>query len=246
MAFQHIFILEQQIFCVYSGMACGLRTLGVRSPVLSKRGRYTGTWAGRVCLGAGPSSVGNLAVVFKSESLPALPLCREHRCLSSNHRWSRFSLILDFARDTSVCGPLPALPQEEQMGRGWWITRRLRTKILFNYCFKVHLRVSGEMPSIPGTAPMRNLPCPQSLQFPSICFHFSLPLQSNKESTWLTSTPLSLPFVLVAFLAVAAYVQLPAFKEEIAHLGTIWNLSLFLLRLSLRISNAKRPDGLDI
>lgn len=65
MAFQGTFILEQQILCVYSGMACGLRTLGVRSPVLSKRGRYTGTWAGRVCLGAGPSSVGNLAVVFQ-------------------------------------------------------------------------------------------------------------------------------------------------------------------------------------
>ena len=37
---------------------------------------------------------------------------------------------------------------------------------------------------------------------------------------------LSLPIVLVAFLAVVAYAQFPASKEEIAHLGTMWNVSL--------------------
>lgn len=114
-AFQETFILEQQIFCVYSGVACGLQTLGVRNPSLQ-------TGAG----GAGPELGEDVWVshhlweilqwLFKRGSLPAacsapLPEVVAVPQLAKGSLLPWYSVpefkspILDFAWDTSVCGP---------------------------------------------------------------------------------------------------------------------------------------------
>lgn len=156
-----------------------------------------------------------------------------------------------------MCGPLLVLPWEDQMGRGWWITRKLMTKIIFNHNIKVHLHVSGEMLSIPGMTFLEESTL--STVTPVFCgiwFGFSLPLQSNKMSALLSSTLPSHPLVLVAFLTVASYVHIYMHKyisrfsiqrRNCTPGHDVKSLSnTFLLHLSLHISIAKEADGLGI
>lgn len=103
-------------------------------------------------------------------------------CLSSTHWWSSCSVTPGFARDTGVCGPLPALPRNEQMGKEQWITRRSRSK----KCCSSQAQYLWGICLVLKVTPVSH----------GICFGFLLSLQSNKEST-LTSI---LPVILLSCL----------------------------------------------
>lgn len=83
--------MEQQIFCVYSGMACGHQTLGVRSPFLQTGADRPGLELTRVCLGVGPSPVGNLAMAVEERVFAGClfcPLARGPHCPGVSERKS--------------------------------------------------------------------------------------------------------------------------------------------------------------
>lgn len=132
-------------------------------------------------------------------------------CLSSAHWLGSCSIILGFAWDTSVCATLPALPRDNQMGKGWWITTRSRTK---RCCSSQPWYLRG-IYFVLKVTPVSH----------GIYFGFLLLLQSNKEST-LTLFCLFSCFYACGFPSSNCLVQFPAFKEEIAHLHVIWNFSL--------------------